>query len=621
MNLRPDSAMYVALMIVAGKMARQVEAPAVVFNASRACDELGVSRTYPYVLASRIEECLAPLFGRQPGRPILPAVVPSGGERADLALTITLLRFQLEHPGAVVQHNGRRSYSPAFRRLVLQQHDLLVPVQMGEALFGSAAEVPIDTLNDWLRSDRAGLEEQVVQLADRHRDLRPPAEMSEGVRVLFAELQRWEGSTRDFIAHGTAASGLTRAQVRRVLQIMGVITPRHLKPPRHRGSAEQMAPGAVGVQDAKIIDIKLMGSGRNDRRTVHMQADQATQTITGHVVVDDECAAGGAAAFEKSVHALGGTPPLALLVDNKPCYKEERFRSGIEKTTMIIHSTKGRPQNNAVAEGGVFSVFEHAVGTITLDDSSTEALVSSAVSEVFRAYGAARNTTPCAEFGGQSRQTVLQSYRPSFERQQRDLEFLRKLKARHERKYPTFEDERSRALLDEGFARWHLLEKDPTGSLRRYLSYCSPAAVKLGLAVFAAKMGRGVLDERHNHRYLAKLIRTFQEEEDLRAAEDELLKLCNVDLRWWTNHEEEAYRNLLAAMPDHAQRASQIAERAAFQSLPIAAAFWRAKLKAEVALHPEIASHVRRHVTRLYEGDFNVRLDLLAGISDAEMAA
>lgn len=613
--------MYVALMIVAGKMARQVEAPAVVFNASRACDKLGVSRTYPYLLASRVEECLAPLFGRQPGRPVSPTALPPGGDRVDLALTITLLRFQLEHPGAVVQHNGRKSYSPRFRRLVLEQHDLLVPARVDEALFGAAAEIPIDTLNDWLKSDRAGLEEEVAQAADRFRDLRLPAEMSEAVRVLVAELQRWEGSTRDFIMHGAAVSGLTRTQMRRVLQIIGVITPHPGKPPRHRGSTEQMAPGAVGVQDAKIIDIKLTGSGQHDKRTVHMQADQATQAITGHVVVSDECAAGGAKAFEKSVHTLGGTPPLALLVDNKPCYSEEKFRSDIEKTTMILHSTKGRPQNNAVAEGGVFSVFERAVGTITLDDSSTEALVSSAVSEVFRAYSAARNTTPCAEFGGLSRQTVLQSYRPSFERQQRDLDFLRKLKARHERKYPTFEDERSRALLDDGFARWHLLVKDPTGSLRRYLSYCSPAAVKLGLAVFAAKMGRGVLDERLNHRYLSKLIRTFQEEEDLRAAEDELLKLCKVDLRWWTNHEEEAYRQMLTEFPDHAQRTSQIAERAAFQSLPIAAAFWRAKLKAEVALHPEVAPHVRRHITRLYEGDVNVRLDLLAGISDAEMAA
>lgn len=612
--------MFVALMIAVARKAEQVGTHVDV-NESQLSDELGVPRTYPYELVPRVEERLESLFDRRPGRPPSPTAEPELTALAESQLSNEILRYRADHPGAVVRHGGRSTYSPEFRRMVLGLHDRLVPGQMGDEAFAHTAEIPVDTLNDWLKCDRGGLEQEAEQADAQRQALRMPADASKATRALVENLQSWEGSLRDFIPFGAAVVGLKPAQVRRVCQILGLITPRRRGPPRYRGATEAVAPGAVGVQDGKQVDIVLTGSGQRDKRTVQMQADQATQVITGHVVVQDECAAGGVEVFRKSVTALGGQPPAALLVDNKPCYKEEEFRAGIEKTTMIIQSTKGRPQNNAVAEGGVFSEFEHAVGTITLDDTSTEALVSSAVSEVFRAFSSARNTTPCAEYDGYSRLAVLQSYRPSFEQQRHDEDFLRHLKARHEAKYPSFEDERSRALLDEGFARWQLLDKDPSGALRRYLSYCSPAAVTLGFAIFAAKKQRDVLDNRYDHRYLAKLITSCQEEEDLRYAEDELLKLFAADQRWWTNHEEEAYRELLETCPDHEQRACQVAERAALETLPVAAAFWRAKLKAEVAQHPQTATAVRRHIKRLYEAQLNVRLDLLATVVGIGIAA
>jgi hypothetical protein len=258
------------------------------------------------------------------------------------------------------------------------------------------------------------------------------------------------------------------------------------------------------------------------------------------------------------------------------------------------------------------------VGPIVLDDSTPERLVASAVREAMRAFLAARNHAPRIEHGGRSRIQVLREACPSKAEQERDLAFIRNLKARHEAKYPTYRDERSRALLDDGFLRWNLAGKDPNGILRSYLSYCEPEAVRRGFALFATKMDRGAIKAKYAHRYLAKLIQSNQEELDLERAEDDLLKSADVERRWWAVRDEETYREIQENTNDPGERLQRIAEMAAEGGLPINGAFWRKKLREEVKANIQDAPAVRRHVKRLYEAELNVKLGLIALVADVE---
>lgn len=622
MNLRNERTFSVALMIAAKKEADQVGVE-LALNISRICEQVGVSRPYAYELAAELQEALADIRHRRPGRPESNGIAQDVGQGPEqgLRLTVEVLAFRLATPGAVVGHGHRSTYSSSFKRFLLTQYDDFVPSKLGQDAFAEAARVPIDTLRKWVAVDRAELSELAAQENLRWQDFQPPKDASDVVLRLIERLQSWHGSVREFIPDTAKALSIKPAQVARALRILGVIAPRkgkRARNPKYPGSMEPLQPGSMSVIDGKDVAIHLEGSNRWEKTVVHLIVDQATNTGTGVVVAQSECAAAASEVFDQAVNAQGGKPPLGLVVDGKPCYKDAAFRSHVEDTTMIVTATPNRGQNKGQVEGA-FSEWERQVGTIVLDDSSHDRLIQSAAREAMRAFIAARNHAPRIEHDGKSRIQVLRETCPSKDQQRRDRAFITKLKTRHERRYPTFKDERSRALLEDGFERWNLLGKDATKSLRNYLSYCDPEAVKRGFAIFATKMERGVIEEKYSHRYLAKLILSSQEELDLERAEEELLKLCDVDRRWWALHDEEDYRNIVNTTPDPKERLAKVAEMAAQGGLPISGAFWRRKLREEVAANTEQARATRTCLKRLYDKAFSVRLRLIAMIADVEV--
>lgn len=618
MDLRNERTFSVALMIIAKKEADQVGLE-FALNISRVCDQAGISRPYAYELAGQLAEALSALRGRRPGRPEGGKTIeeaPSASEFG-LRLTVEVLNFRLANPGSVVEHGRRSTYSPSFRRFILARYDDFVPSELDQAEFAKATRVPIDTLRKWVAVDRETLDELAEAEQQRWQDVKASQDASEVVQRLIGLLQSWHGSVREFVPYVSKALAIKAAQVTRTLRILGVIAPRKAKKPKYPGSMEPLQPGSMSVIDGKEVAVHLEGSNRWTKKTVHLIEDQATNTGTGVVVAPTECAAAATEAFDQTVEMQGGKPPLGLLVDGKPCYLDAAFRRHVEETTEIVPATPNRGENKAQVEGA-FSEWERQVGPIVLDDSTPEKLKESAVREAMRAFIAARNHAPRIEYDGKSRIQILREACPSKEQQRRDLAFIRNLKARHERKYPTFKDERSRALLDEGFRRWSLLDKDVTESLRNFLSYCEPEAVQRGFAIFATKKEREVLNEKYDHRYLAKLIQSVQEELDLERAEDELLKLCEIDQKWWALHDEEVYCEIIETTPDPKERLVKIAEMAAHGGLPISGAFWRRKLREEVTANIEHAAAARTCLKRLYEATFNVRLGLIAMVAEVE---
>lgn len=237
-------------------------------------------------------------------------------------------------------------------------------------------------------------------------------------------------------------------------------------------------------------------------------------------------------AFDQSCKLLGRAPE-ALIHDRKPIHNDAALKEHIEATTRMIPATLGRAQNKAVVEGE-FGKFEQAVGTVYLDDTDTDTLKKSALSEVLRAYTAAVNHARRAELGGKSRLEVLRKSRPDPDK---DRAFIEQLHAEHTGKHPpaALPTQRvARQLLDQAFARFALEGNDPEGKLRYWLSArFTPEAIRQGLAVFLTERDKGRLRNRTAHRYLVKLIHSSQEELDLRREEQLLLEFAHRERETW----------------------------------------------------------------------------------------
>ncbi len=568
------------------------------------CGQLQANRTSVYEQAERILSCMQDLAGARPGRP--PSNHNTSDQQADLSserLTIQVLDFQIEKPGSLVPQNGRTSYSPSFQRFILT---LLDQWQGSLDAFAAATRVPLDTLSDWIKRDRQG----ILPQQKANESPATPRNASQVVRDIAQEWKRWQGNTRHFFSHAAKKFHLTTAQVERVLRILMAISRRPRKPFRFRGETRALDPGTMLVTDGKQIDVQLLAS--DHRLCFNWQAivDQTTGCDTAVVVNHEECASGVAEAFRLSVHtALGGVFPDALLHDGKPCYSEASLVQLIQGTGDMIKASPWRPENKAIIEGA-FGLWEQRVGTIQLDDSSSQSLIHSAVQEVIRAYTSATNSVPRIELNGKSRLSFLNEHCPSLEQRQRDLAFLERLKADHNRSARRQPDPSVLDLLDTVFERLNLLDKDPDRSLRRYLASFHPSAIRRAAAVVAAKLERSLLDLRSVHRYLTKLVQSFQDEHLLERAAEELLVLCQAQNESWTCNEQRDLHLLFDSF-DQPHLARAIAENAAHGGTPLKATFWKNALLDLLRNAPHLIATVKKHLLRLYEAPHDSRLALI----------
>jgi hypothetical protein len=375
------------------------------------------------------------------------------------------------------------------------------------------------------------------------------------------------------------------------------------------------------VTDGKTIDVELTGSGHRLHKNWQGTVDQATGCDTAAVVTDEEDAGAATCAFDESVAFLGGVAPAGLLHDNKPCYSDAEFCDHVAAAgTQCVPTTLGRAQNKAIVEGE-FSLFEVRVGTIRLDDSSSDALIHSAVSEVVRAYTAATNAVPRPELNGASRQAAVRAARPSAQQRAADRRFVSQLKERHDRQRHS--DWRSkvklasRQLLDHVFARLDLEGRDPSGKLREYLSTYEPAAIRQAASIVAVRLEDGQVEREHAHRYLAKVIQSVQASLDLDRQQGELLALCRLQRQDWVSA-ERAELDQLQHEHEGEALACALAERAAYGALPVEAAFWTEQLLALLEHAGYLAAAVRAFLVRLYEAPVEHRLALLDRIAAQE---
>lgn len=570
------------------------------------CARAAVNRTQVYERKTRLVDLMGTIELPGPGRPGDPAATAL--EDPGTRLREQVLRFQLNHPGALVHHTGgRTTYSDGFTRFILDAHDAWDGCI---ERFCTQAEVPYQTLRGWLTKDQT----QAYAAYQPRPSVVRFDEASSATRTIAEDYAVWEGSLRDFFKYEAPRLCLAPAAIRHVLVILGLLAVRSGKGPRYRGATTRCQPGSVLVTDGKTVLAVFTGSGEIRQYNWQGITDQATTCHTAVVVTETESAAGVRDAFDASCQFLGRAPQ-ALLHDNKPLHDDHDLREHIEKTTLMIPATPARGENKAGMEGE-FGKFEQEVGTFYFDDSSEDQLKKTAVREALRAYVSGINHAGRVEFDGKSRERVLRDTCPDPEK---DRQFIAELHAEHTKKHrvdilPTREV--SRALLDEGFDRCGIADLDAKGIIREWLAgYVTPEAIRQGLAIFITEREKGRLRNKTAHRYLAKVILNCQVELDLRQQEEQLRAYAARERSSWLQGLEADYTTVVADCVGASLEkdlAFQLGDRAVFGGLILQRAFWEDKLKALLETQRERFTAVCNHIRRLYEATWENRFALIS---------
>ncbi len=611
-----DKVMPIALYILARECAALFQLT-LEGSVSEICRLAGVNRTQVYEKKAQLMELFAKMELPGRGRPAGTKVVHvMDSAPLGWALREKVLRYRLEHPGAMVRYaGGSLRYSDGFKRFIL---DLCDPWEGDLESFSQWVEVPNPTLREWQRRDR----EQAYRAMSPRALPMLPRSASIDTRQIVQDYALREGSLRDFLGFEAKRLRISPSAIRRVLVITGMLTVKPCKSPRYRGSTELCAPGEILVTDGKQVEVVSTANGEISHYNWQAMVDQTTACHTAVVITNTESAEGVKRAFVESCRFLGRAP-RGLVHDNKPIHTEAVLKEAVEPTTRMIPASLNRPENKAVVEGE-FGKWEQAVGGLYLDDSSLENLRRSAVNESVRAYVAGINHAGRAEFGGQSRLQMLRKICPD---PAKSRAFIAQLHGEHKSQGKRRECLPSqgvaRKILDAGFARFGLEGNDPQGKLRTWLSgRFTPGAIRQGLAIFGTEQAKGRVRGKMAHRYLVKLIQSSQEELDLRAQERWLREYAEIERGAWLVELEQDYEILKAECANGItldnDLAFRISEKALFGSLPLARAFWEEKLKCLLEKQRQLIEAVCRHVWRLFEVPWNDRFQLLSRLIDWE---
>jgi len=574
----------------------------------------GVSRTYHYQKEREVKEVLVSTVMKGRGRPKeCENVEPN--EVKTLQLRVEVLERQISHPGSVVEHEFRTTYSLCYKRFIL---DLFDRESLPVNLFSEIVKIPAKTLEKWLQQDK----KEPIQAAPKKTSL-PNYQgysPSECVQTIVSDFQVWVGTLKDFLIRTSQRTGLPMNQIKNLMISTGLIRPKiGVKKNRNRGSRETPSPGAIVETDGKKITVNLSDSG--EKRSYNWQGiiDQGSMAHTSVTVTKTECAEGVKKAFDETCRLLGKAPE-ALVHDGLPIYQDEDLRKHIESQgTTMIQAQKARPENKATIEGE-FGKFAQQVGPIELDDSSKDALIESCVEQIIKAYTAGINHASRFEYKGKSR---LEELKTGIINPERDRILIEQLKARHQGYFPSIphsDYETSLAILKDRWQAFDLDDFDPKHKKLNWIaSTFSYNAIIAGLEIFTRKLESGTFGSRkYQLRYLIKVIRSSEEQLLLEKADTDftryametsqgLLSQYAADLEL-AKSESGSESELLFAMADNALSGSIVLERS----------FWQNLLLNKLKNVPDAIRTVVNHVKRVYEADYHDRKSLIQKLTNLE---
>jgi hypothetical protein len=517
--------------------------------------------------------------------------------RPDLeALSRRVLRFVFDHPGAVHSHGHRRSYSDEFRRLLIDLREEHRGVSL--VAFSRAVEVPLPTLREWLSAARV--------LDDPERaGRRQPATTAagDGRQQGQADEEACRQGAGCAACSATVGDASTAAHARQARS--GRRGRRWRLPRSHdsalRGSFTTFFPGAQWVSDGTSLPVEIDG----ERWDFNLQlvVDTHTGALVGASVRDHEDSRAVIESFADAVQTTGA-PPLALLLDNRPCNRSARIADALGDATGLMYATKGRPQNKAHVEGA-FGLFALQVPPIRLECGDPRQLARQVLELVVTTWARTLNQRPRRDRGGRSRVQLYHSEQPDAEKRCATREMAREYLQRRRARAQSARKERclQRMLAAQAFLELDLGE--PEGRLAWAVARYPLDAIVAGRATYEAKQAAKTLpefsDRENRARYFHAIVRNIAEEEEgLHVAERLLLRrreahacvLRRLEARRATFAPESAPEALIPAVIDEMMTATSRVEQH-FWSEAVMQAIRRA-----AGLRPDAQDEFYRHAAR-----------------------
>jgi hypothetical protein len=480
-------------------------------------EKTGATRSCAYEAKARVLDAL-PSLVRPVGRPPAPPAPPP---TATDALCHEVLRFVMKHPGCVHGGEERRYYSDSLRRLILDLHERHPEVSV-ESL-AQSAEVPVDTLRDWLRTEAPPAAEPV------EHDLTGWTTGNLHIQTILVEWSVWEGKFLPFCEHVRANLRIPcgRTAIAAILEAHGVRLGKRRagRSPDEkalRESFEAFFPGAQWVADGTPVVVCLFG--QDYKFNFELNVDAYSGAFTGASIRDEEDAPALIQAIEDG-KATTGTAPLAVLVDNRPSNLTPEVRDALGDQTLLIPATKGRPQNKGHVEGA-FGLFFQTVPTLALDGATERDVARELLRLIITTWGRTVNHRPRVDRGGRTR-VDLSSDKPTPEqiakaraalegRLRRQEEARRTLQAR--------QDPVVRKILADAFARFGIA--DPDGHILDAIARYPLSPVVDGVAIFESRRAAGSLprDLEIPGRYLLGIVRNLAQEREAELICDAMLR-------------------------------------------------------------------------------------------------
>lgn len=465
----------------------------------------GATRSRAYELRDAIMGVL-PKLVRGPGRPKAQREPVPDGVLADLRGE--LLRFVMQHPGCVHAHPGRSRYAESFRHFVLELRDRHADLSLAD--FAAAVLVPVGTLEDWLRPGRAAVPtEATPHLGVTESETAEPDARQAHIQTVLAQWRSWGGDFGSFCEHVGEHHRVPfgRSLIADILFAHGERTPRRRAgrcrdEEALRGSFETFFPGAQWVGDGKQLAIVI--DGETLHQNLELCVDAYSGAAVGIDVRDEEDSPAVVVAFEDGVHTTG-EPPLALLLDNKPCNHNDEVDAALGHT-LRLRSTLGRAQNKAHVEGA-FGLFSQTVPPIELRTGDPRQLARDVARLVATVFFCVLNRRPRLDRNGRSR---LQLYDKTVTDAEREAA-LASLKERLRKQQLTAHtlaaraDPAMRALLDDAFTRLEL--DDPERHFRNAIACYPLDTVVDAISIFDGKRSAATLPDRVDARYLLGIVK------------------------------------------------------------------------------------------------------------------
>ncbi len=475
-------------------------------TATAALAATGASRSRAYELRAAIEAVL-PTVLRPPGRPEKqPAAAP-----VDTGAIVRAARdFAYDHPGAVSGNAGRRRYSDAFRRFVLDLAATHRDIPL-DAL-AEAVGVPLPTLKDWLAG---GLE--ALKPIDSLTSVPSSDPTEPQIETMLAVWKTWDGGFSAFCRHVQHDWRVPfgRTLIANILAGYGARFARRRsgRSPDEdalRRQFETWFPNAQWVGDGSPIDMVVDGQAHTFN--VELMVDPCSGAVVGASVRDTEDAAAVIEAFDDSV-ATAGEPPIAVLLDNKPSNHAETVKEALGDT-KIVRATPFRPQNKGHVEGA-YGLFQQVAPSLVVALGAPREVARQVLEMVVTMWARTLNHRPRKDRGGRSRVELHRGHEPTPDEVARAREALAERIRRQELARQTLaarQDPEVRRLLAEGFAR--LRFADPDGELLNAIARYPIDAIVEGIAIVEGKRRAGTLPAGVDARYLLGVVRNVAQERE-----------------------------------------------------------------------------------------------------------